>query len=147
MIKALFNNNTFAVLSSSDILADGKEYFLEIKKPKRTVKQNSLFWAIVKILADWQGEENVKDFKESLMFQIGHTRVRIDTFTGEEKTESARTHDLSKMDFADLIDKIKIFADKHGVRIPDIEEYFSKNNNNNNGNTRHSIQKISNKGI
>lgn len=137
MIKALFNNNTFAVLSSSDILADGKEYFLEIKRPKRTVKQNSLFWGIIKILADWQGEENVNDFKESLMFQIGHTRARIDTFTGEEKTESARTHDLSKMDF----------ADKHGVRIPDIEEYFSKNNNNNNGNTRHSIQKISNKGI
>ena len=103
-------------------LPDG-DVWIKILGDKRTDRQNRYFWVLMNILADWQGEENVEEFKEDLMKHIGHIKTRIDSFTGEEITEGARTKDLSITDFNSLLERIKLFAEKNGVIIPDKSNY------------------------
>src|SRR5574343_306687 len=86
MIKAIYNNNTLAVLNTSDILQDGKEYFLEIKKDKRTNQQFNLFWLWMETIGNETGHTK-NQMKKVLFKKFGFYTTFTNKLTGEIEEE------------------------------------------------------------
>jgi len=125
MIKALFNNNSLAVLNTSDKLEDGKEYLLEIKKPTRTVKQNALLWVYFQIIADFTGDSK-ESVHDDVLDHLKKYKEEANTKTGEVRQRRMKTSEMTIGEMITLIDEIVLeYGIMYGLEFPTPEEYFS----------------------
>lgn len=97
---------------------------VELKEPKRTVDQNDLMWALLTEVSRavvWHGLKLNPDDWKLIFLDALRREVRIvpnidnNGFVNLGRSSS----DLSKAEFSDLIEIIRAFGAKHGVRFKD----------------------------
>lgn len=123
MIRAIHNKGVLDVVSSDMNLIDGQELLLTEIKETRTLQQNRYLWKVFQIIGDELGYDK-DDMKELLLRELKHTRVTINKKTGEEITSVAYTHNLNKVEFSDLTERIIRWSAEHGINILSPQEFF-----------------------
>jgi Mg2+/citrate symporter len=97
---------------------EGKGIAVSIKRrwKQRSFNQNAYYFGVVlAIIADWMGEENVEDVHESMkaMFNLDRTK-KIPVVKS--------TAGLTTIEFNEYIERIKVWAAKQGLVVPDPNE-------------------------
>jgi len=120
------NKETFIKFATS---LNCKEFTISIEKrrSKRSNEQNKYYWGVVVSLM-MQGlidigyvmdEETTHDFIKTEF----NYKILVNEETGETKKIPISTSNLTKTEFSEMIEKIKIFASEWlGVYIPDPNE-------------------------
>lgn len=97
-------------------------YIIDIKKEKsvRSLSQNDYLWGVVyKTIADYNGDTE-NDLHEYLKRHC--LPPRFIKVMGKEMKVPASTTDLSKVEFADYIEKIRAEVAPMGVIIPEAQK-------------------------
>lgn len=83
---------------------------------KRSLKQNSLYWAFINLIAEETGED-----EDSLheLFKKKFCPKEVSTVLGEEVEYYQSTTKLSKQEFTQYLDRISAFS---GIPIPNLKE-------------------------
>lgn len=97
---------------------------VEFKAPRRSLDQNSLLWARLTDLSRqlmWHGQHlTPEDYKDVLMASLRRARV-VPGIDGGFVPIGMRTSELTKAEFAELLDLIDAFGAQHGVVFGDEE--------------------------
>ena len=89
------------------------------KRDKRTLSQNSLFHAWVRVLQEHIGEVSFEDCKRDIKRTILGVREVINRFTGEVGTEDYKTSEMDTKQLSDFMEKFKSWADvEFGCYLP-----------------------------
>lgn len=126
MYKVTYKDNVLIPsvrLLNKEKLEDGKVYTIELIKDVRSLQQNKWLWKIFTIIGNEWGYDK-DDMKELILREIKHTRIIENKKTGEEIIKVKDTHNLNKIDFSDLAERVLRFASEHGLYIPTPQEYF-----------------------
>lgn len=125
MIKVKLNSGILFPQEQSSELSklEGTVFHIEIIKPKRSLQQNKWLWKVFQIIGNEWGY-NKDEMKELILRELKHTYTIINKKTGEEILKVKDTHDLSKLDFSDLAERVLQFASEHGLYILTPQEYF-----------------------
>lgn len=99
---------------------------IEFKESKRSVPQNSKLWAMLSDIAaqvTWHGIRlSPDDFKLLLMDALKREVRMVPNVDGNGFVSLGRSSsDLSKAEFADLLELVAMFGAKHGVKFSDDE--------------------------
>ncbi len=103
---------------------DGK-FEITFKKPssKRSVEQNKLWWMYVTILADEKGY--TKEEMHEICKMKFLKREKVDEQTGETFEYLKSTTKLTKLEFAELINQLQIWAAQSlGIVLPEPSDQF-----------------------
>lgn len=104
---------------------DGKTVKLVIEDKKRTLPQNSLYWAYLHIISRETGND-IQDLHYSFRFSFLEPQmVEVTDFKKNERTmvaELRSTTSLSKQEFTDYLERI---CAETGIPIPNAEEICS----------------------
>lgn len=103
---------------------EGEVFWFEVKndKPKRTTRQNSLYWLYLTIISDETGNSK-EDLHEYFKLNLlGYETHKILTRDGKEiEFQKLRsTTKLSKQEFSEYMDRIERLT---GIPIPDVNEF------------------------
>lgn len=90
---------------------------LTLKKPKRSVRQNSYYWMYLGMIADETGNDP-DDLHE--LFKKKFLPTKIADVMGEQVEKNKSTTDLSRLDFGDYIAKIEEFTE---IQAPPVENF------------------------
>lgn len=99
---------------------EGKRIVITISKAKsqRTVSQNALWWVYVTMIANELGYSK-EEMHEVIKFKFMKCE-KVNEKTGEVMQYLKSTTDLSKMDFADLINDLQRWAaESLGIVLPE----------------------------
>lgn len=102
-----------------------RETRVTFQGPVRTLDQNSALWLWLTAIATqltWRDGQrySADDWKDYLMHSLRRARWMPDEDGGMVPI-GMRSSDLSKQEFADLLELTMAFAARHGVTIPDLE--------------------------
>ncbi len=97
---------------------------IEFKESKRSIPQNSKLWAMLSDIAaqvTWHGIRlSPDDFKLLLMDALKREVRMVPNVDGNGMVNLGRSSsDLSKAEFADLLELVAMFGAKHGVKFSD----------------------------
>ncbi len=110
---------------TQDISNVGKKVRLVIEDKKRTLPQNSLYWAYLHIISRETGND-IQDLHYSFRFSfLGPQLVEVSDFNKGGRTmvaELRSTTSLSKQEFTDYLERI---CAETGIPIPNAEEISS----------------------
>lgn len=98
-------------------LVDGK-YMLSVRKIRksRSLPQNSYYWKIVSIVAEWSGYDP----------QELHEHFKLRFLMSETRPQRVRsTTELNTSEMAVYVDKVIQFATEKGIRILSPEEFYA----------------------
>lgn len=102
---------------------EGERVTLQVtnKKPRRTIQQNSFWWAYLTIASQETGHtpEELHEWAKTACMP-----TRIVKIMGDPVRMKKSTTELTVTEFSELIEK---FAQKTGIPPPPIENYFDKN--------------------
>lgn len=88
-----------------------------ITKP-RSLPQNSLYWAWVQILAEFTGT-TINEMHEALKHELLPRTEKRNPITGEVTMVPISTAGLSKVTFAEYLEKVQVLALEHfDIRLP-----------------------------
>jgi hypothetical protein len=97
------------------------EIVVRKKRSRRTVPQNRLYRAYVKLLAEYTGYS--EDEMHSIISYKFLKTEKVNEDTGEVDEYIRSTSSLNKMEFTDFVESFKKWAeDKMKVRLPNPEE-------------------------
>lgn len=126
MIKAIYKTGVLEILASDEVLTENRELLLTIVKDNRTIKQNAYLWKVFEIIGNELGYD--KDEIKVLILlhkEVNHTKTIINKKTGEEVIVPGNTHNLNKVEFSDLTEKIIRFAATLEINIQTPEEFLN----------------------
>lgn len=100
---------------------------VEFKRPRRTLPQNAHLWVMLTEIAEqkrWHGTRLSPDDWKSVFMAALNKEIRIvPNLDGDGFVNLGnRSSELSKEEMSDLIELIKAWGAKHGVRFNDGEE-------------------------
>lgn len=90
---------------------------ISLKKPKRTIRQNSYYWFYLGEIVDQTG--NDADDLHAL-FKKKFLRPKVKEVMGELVEEEKSTTKLSRLEFGDYIREIEVFT---GIQAPPAKNY------------------------
>ena len=89
------------------------------KREKRTLNQNSLFHAWIRVFQEHTGEPSFEDCKRDVKRVILGVREVVNKFTGEVQTDDYRTSQMDTRQLSDFMQKFKAWADtEFGCYLP-----------------------------
>lgn len=111
-----------AITSYIEKLPDGKRYTVDItlKREKRTLSQNALYWLWITCIADETGNE-----KDILHDEFGKLYLpkRSGNFFGEHVEKAVSTTSLDTKQFTEYLNKIQVFVTSElGIILPNPED-------------------------
>ena len=87
-------------------------------KQRRTIDQNALFHAWIKVFADFVGEVSIEACKQDIKRYFLGTKERVNRITGEVVIEDYKTSEMTTEQLADFMNKFKIWAQGEGCYLP-----------------------------
>ena len=97
----------------------------EITKNKRTIQQNRYFYAIIKIISESLGEGYTPhQVKLLIKDQFLMYEDFVNKKTGEVIRDYHSTANLSRKEFSELTEKLRLFCESYGLVIQTPEEFF-----------------------
>lgn len=94
------------------------EVILKWFYPKRSRRQNAYYWGVVvPIYADYVGEEDPDDAHEDLKAEFSWSETFVDK-QGREHRKIKSTAKMTTEEFSQYLERIWLWADKEGLRIP-----------------------------
>lgn len=99
---------------------------VEFKSARRSVDQNAMLWAMLSEVSRqvvWYGTKlSAEDWKDVLTASLRKARVVPGIDAGSFVPLGMRTSEMTKGEFADLIELIRAFGAQHGVVFADDRE-------------------------
>lgn len=101
--------------------ADGKhEVEIRDHKTTRSIQQNKRYWAIIKIVADFMGQDKEETHD---MFRIRFLGPRFFQVDGVQYAGAKSTATLSTKEFCDYCDMVEATATNMGLVLPTLKYY------------------------
>jgi len=102
-----------------NLCEQGKQIELKEIKQKRTLDQNALFHAWIKVFAECIGELSIEDCKRDVKRTLLGVKQVTNYFTGEIMFEDYKTSAMDTKQMAEFMDKFKIWANaEYGCYLP-----------------------------
>lgn len=98
---------------------------VEFRAPRRTIDQNALLWSLLGQLSqqvEWYGQKlTPEDFKDLCTASLRKAHVVPGIDPGTVVPLGMRTSQMTKQEFADLIELIYCFGAERGVKFRELE--------------------------
>lgn len=90
----------------------------------RSTSQNAYLHAVFNAIAKFNEDVSIERVKHDVMVAIGETEYKPNIYTGEEVLVRKFTSEMTTLECAELIDKVRHFAEEFlGLYIPTPEEF------------------------